>query len=52
MELKHNYKNLKTCPSDRRIWQRALQIAFDASDILETFPRKEQYNLKLQMSRD
>lgn len=44
MKLKHNYKNLK-------IWQKALQIAFDASDVLETFPQKEQYNLTSQISR-
>ncbi len=44
MKPKHNYKSLK-------IWQRALQIAFGASDVLETFPKKEQYKLTSQMSR-
>lgn len=44
MKLKHNYKNLK-------IWKKALNIAFDTSDILETFPKSEQYNLTSQMSR-
>ncbi|MEM0518697.1 MULTISPECIES: four helix bundle protein [Aequorivita] len=44
MKIKHNYKNLK-------IWQKALNIAFDTSDILEAFPQKEQYNLTSQMSR-
>lgn len=44
MKIKHNYKNLK-------IWQKALNIAFDTSDILEIFPKKEQYNLNSQISR-
>ncbi len=35
MKIKHNYKNLK-------IWQKALNIAFDTSDILEGFPKSEQ----------
>lgn len=41
---RHNYKNLK-------IWKLALRIAFEVSDILESFPKHEQYNLTSQMSR-
>lgn len=44
MKPKHNYKNLK-------IWKKALNIAFETSNILEAFPKKEQYNLISQISR-
>ena len=50
MKLKHNYNNLKTCPSGRRVWQKGLEIVFVTSDLLETFPKKEQYNLTSQLS--
>lgn len=41
---RHNYKNLK-------IWQLGLEIATDISDLIETFPKHELYNLSTQMSR-
>ena len=44
MKPKKNHKNLK-------IWKKALNIAFDISDILEAFPKIERYNSISQMSR-
>lgn len=44
MKPKHNYKNLK-------IWKKASNIAFETSNILEAFPKKEQYNLISQISK-
>src|SRR5690554_2089925 len=41
---RHNYKNLK-------IWQLALEIANDISDILMNFPMQEKYSLNSQISR-
>ncbi|GAA4889584.1 four helix bundle protein [Flaviramulus aquimarinus] len=41
---RHNYKNLK-------IWQLGLEIANNISDILETFPKHEKYNLSSQLSK-
>ena len=41
---KHNYKNLK-------IWSLGLEIACDISDILESFPKHERFDLSSQMSR-
>src|SRR5690554_4981421 len=40
---RHNYKNLK-------IWQLALEIANDISDILMNFPMQEKYSLNSQIS--
>lgn len=44
MKRRHNYKNLK-------IWKLALEISYSVSDILELFPKKEQYSLTSQISR-
>ena len=41
---RHNYKNLK-------IWKLGLEIAKDISDILESFPKHERYDLTSQISR-
>lgn len=41
---RHNYKNLK-------IWQLALEIANNISDILLNFPMHEKYSLNSQISR-
>lgn|SRR5690606_30479059 len=41
---RHNYKNLK-------IWQLGLEIANDISDILQEFPKHEQFDLGNQLSR-
>jgi len=41
---RHNYKNLK-------IWQLALEIANNISDILLNFPKHEKYSLNSQISR-
>ena len=41
---RHNYKNLK-------IWQLALEIANNISDILLNFPMQEKYSLNSQISR-
>lgn len=41
---RHNYKNLK-------IWQLALEIANNISDILLNFPTHEKYSLNSQISR-
>lgn len=41
--LRHNYKNLK-------IWQLALEIANDVSDLLVYFPKHERYGLNSQLS--
>ncbi len=41
---RHNYKNLK-------IWQLGLEISLEISDLLDTFPKHEIYNLTSQMSR-
>jgi four helix bundle protein len=41
---RHNFKNLK-------IWQFALEIANEISDVLNDFPVHERYNLSSQMSR-
>lgn len=41
---RHNYKNLK-------IWQLALEIANNISDILLNFPVHEKYSLNSQISR-
>lgn len=41
---RHNYKNLK-------IWQLALEIANDISDVLLNFPTHEKYILNSQISR-
>ncbi len=42
-KIRHNYKNLK-------IWQLALEIANDVSDILIDFPKHERYGLSSQLS--
>ena len=44
MGRRHNYKNLK-------IWKLGLEIAYEVSDVLEGFPRKEQFSLTSQLSR-
>ncbi|MCL9808616.1 four helix bundle protein [Flavobacterium luminosum] len=44
MSLRHNYKNLK-------IWQIAIEIANDISDILLEFPKHERFDLSSQISR-
>lgn len=41
---RHNYKNLK-------IWKLGLEIAQEISDLLETFPKHERYDLTSQISR-
>lgn len=41
---RHNYKNLK-------IWQLGIEIANDISDILDTFPKHERFDLSSQISR-
>lgn len=41
---RHNYKNLK-------MWQLALKIANDISDVLLNFPTHEKYSLNSQISR-
>ncbi len=41
---RHNYKNLK-------IWQMGLEICKRVSDILDTFPKHERYDLTSQISR-
>ncbi|MCZ6594322.1 MAG: four helix bundle protein [Bacteroidetes bacterium] len=41
---RHNYKNLK-------IWKLGLDIAQEISDLLETFPKHERYDLTSQISR-
>ena len=41
---RHNFKNLK-------IWKLGLEISFDISDMLLTFPKHERYDLTTQMSR-
>ncbi|MBP2833062.1 four helix bundle protein [Aquimarina sp. U1-2] len=41
---RHNYKNLK-------IWKLGLEITNDISDLLETFPKHERYDLSSQLSR-
>lgn len=42
--LRHNYKNLK-------IWQLAISIANNISDLLVDFPKHEHYDLSSQLSR-
>ncbi len=44
MGSRHNYKNLK-------IWKLGLEIAFEVSDLLENFPKAEQFALTSQISR-
>ncbi len=44
MGKRHNYKNLK-------IWQLALEIANNVSDVLVDFPKHERYDLSSQISR-
>ena len=41
---RHNYKNLK-------IWQLGIEIANTISDILDSFPKHERYDLCSQISR-
>lgn len=41
---RHNYKNLK-------IWKAGLEIAKKVSDLIETFPKHERYDLTSQISR-
>lgn len=41
---RHNYKELK-------IWQRSLDIAFEVSDLIDTFPKHERFDLSSQLSR-
>lgn len=41
---RHNYKKLK-------IWTIGLEISKDISDILDTFPKHERYDLSSQLSR-
>lgn len=43
-KMRHNYKNLK-------IWQAGLELSKKVSDVLETFPKHERYDLTSQMSR-
>lgn len=43
-KMRHNYKNLK-------IWQSGLELSKKISDILETFPKHERYDLTSQISR-
>lgn len=42
--MRHNYKNLK-------IWQLAIEIANEISDILVSFPNQEKFNLSSQISK-
>ncbi|MEL6812032.1 MAG: four helix bundle protein [Bacteroidota bacterium] len=42
--VRHNYKNLK-------IWMLGLELAKYVSEILENFPKNEQYGLTSQISR-
>ena len=42
--VRHNYKKLK-------IWQMSLKIAKNVTDILDTFPKHERYDLTSQISR-
>ncbi len=44
LRKRHNYKNLK-------IWNLALEIANNISDLLVDFPKHERYDLSSQMSR-
>ncbi|HET8885952.1 MAG TPA: four helix bundle protein [Salinimicrobium sp.] len=44
IKKRHNYKNLK-------IWHSGLDITNDVSDLLQTFPVHEKYDLSSQMSR-
>jgi len=44
MGQRHNYKNLK-------IWQLGLEIMNDISDVLQTFPKHERFDLSTQMSK-
>lgn len=41
---RHNYKNLN-------IWKLGLEIVFDVSDIIKTFPNEEKFALASQMNR-
>ncbi len=41
---RHNYKNLK-------IWSLGLEITNDISDILQSFPKHEKYDLSSQVNR-
>ena len=43
-KMRHNYKNLK-------IWHAGLELSKKVSDVLETFPKHERYDLTSQMSR-
>ncbi|ARN77413.1 four helix bundle protein [Nonlabens spongiae] len=41
---RHNYKELK-------IWQKGIEIAFEVSDLVDSFPKHERYDLSSQISR-
>jgi four helix bundle protein len=41
---RHNFKNLK-------IWQIGIEIAKEISDLIESFPKHEKYDLSNQLSR-
>lgn len=41
---RHNYKELK-------IWQKGMKIAYSISDVVETFPKHERFDLSSQLSR-
>lgn len=43
-QKRHNFKKLK-------IWQLAMEIANDVSDLLQNFPKHEKYDLSSQLGR-